>query len=147
MEHAGNEVRKPLLIAVRQSDIPLARDILGHSHSALLFSHTLEDAKAQARRGVAAVVCGVHFDKGAVFDLLRALKAEQTGLSIPFFVLMDRSNRYHYSPAIIHGLKTAAIALGATAFVDLTQMMSFAGKEATFSILRNGIAQACSGNG
>ncbi|WP_151636871.1 hypothetical protein [Noviherbaspirillum aerium] len=114
----SHPLKKKLLIAVREEDMPLARTVLGTEFE-VVFCHTVEAAKHMLEDGMDVVVSGVHFDSGAVFELLQYVRSSPTHGKLPFFVLLDTSKRYSYSPAIVHGLKTAARALGATEFTDL----------------------------
>lgn len=133
--------RKKLLIAVREDDMPLALAVLGPDFD-VVFCHTLDAAKQALEEGIDVVVSGVHFDSGAVFELLQYVRSSPTHGKLPFFVLLDTSNRYSYSPAIIHGLKTAAKALGATEFTDLGALVGKFGREDAVEILRRGIREA-----
>lgn len=133
--------RKKLLIAVREADMPLAQLVLGNDFE-VVFCHTVEAAKQALDEGIDVVVSGVHFDSGAVFELLQYVRASPTHGKLPFFVLLDTSNRYSYSPAIIHGLKTAARALGATEFTDLGALVGKFGRVEAVEILRRSIRDA-----
>ncbi|WP_151636862.1 hypothetical protein [Noviherbaspirillum aerium] len=136
LTNQGNH--KKLLIAVRETDIQLTESFLEGGYQ-LVYCHTLDAAKMALEDGVDIVVAGVHFDGGAVFELLRYVRMNVAFGKLPFFVLLDTSERYNYSPAIIHGLKTAAKALGATALTDLGALVEKFGREEAIAILRRGI--------
>lgn len=133
--------RKKLLIAVRENDVQLTESFLAGDYQ-IVYCHTLEAAKAALQGGMDVVVCGVHFDGGSVFKLLQHVRSSPVYGKLPFFVMLDSSRRYSYSPAIIHGLKTAARALGATGFTDLGALVEKFGREAAVEILRQGIRDA-----
>ncbi|MEC4723581.1 hypothetical protein RY831_31055 [Noviherbaspirillum sp. CPCC 100848] len=133
--------RKKLLIAVREEDMPLARAVLGFDFD-VVCCHTIEAAKRMLGEGIDVVVSGVHFDSGAVFELLQHVRSSSMHGKLPFFVLLDSGHRYSYSPAIIHGLKTAAKALKATEFIDLAALVEQFGRKEAVEILRRGIRDA-----
>lgn len=130
--------RKRLLVAIREDDIPLSQALLGDGFD-VVYCHTLDAAKQSLDGGIDVVVAGIHFDNGAVFELLQHVRAGSAHAKLPFFILLDTSQRYGYSPAIVHGLKTAAMALGATAFTDLGKLVEKFGRAETVEILRRGI--------
>jgi hypothetical protein len=138
---SNQEPLKKLLIAVRENDVQLTESFLAGDYQ-LVYSHTLEAAKAALQDGIDVVVCGVHFDSGSVFNLLQYVRSSPVHGKLPFFVMLDISRRYSYSPAIIHGLKTAARALGATGFTDLGALVEKFGREEAVEILRRGIRDA-----
>lgn len=129
---------KTLLIAVREDDIPLVQTFLGDSYR-LVFCHTMEAAKAALEDGVDIVVSGVHFDGGAVFDLLQHVRSSKVFGTLPFFVMLDTSRRYNYSRAIVHGMRSASKALGASGFTDLGGMIEKFGRDEAVKMLRKGI--------
>ncbi|RJF92638.1 hypothetical protein D3871_29085 [Noviherbaspirillum saxi] len=139
--------RSKLVIAIRETDMPLAHTILGDEYE-LVFSHTLETAQAAVAKGIEAVVCGVHFSQGAVFELLQFVRSSSTVGQVPFFVLLDSKGRYAYSPAIVHGLRAAAKALGATQFTDLGGLAEKVGNMEAVEVLRRGLRDAitCTSN-
>lgn len=53
--------------------------------------------------------------------------------------MLDTSRRYSYSQAIVHGMRTASKALGATGFTDLGGMIEKFGREEAVRMLRKGI--------
>ncbi|WP_156396844.1 hypothetical protein [Noviherbaspirillum sp. Root189] len=137
----GQINRKKLVIAVREVDKLFTQAILGDAFDVVL-CHTLEDAKAAIDEQVGMVVCGVHFAQGAVFELLQFVRSNPVSRQVPFFVMLDTAGRYNYSPAIVHGLRAAAKALGATGFTDLSALVEKTGREEAIEILRRGIQDA-----
>ncbi|MFC7516060.1 hypothetical protein ACFQUU_13680 [Herbaspirillum sp. GCM10030257] len=126
--------------------MPLAHAILGDEFN-LVFCHTLEAAYAAIGDDVAAVVCGVHFAEGSVFELLQFVRSKPTAGKLPFFILLDTKGRYHYSPAIVHGLRAAAKALGATQFTDLGSLAEKVGKDEAAEVLRRGLREVIAAQG
>ncbi|WP_151636887.1 response regulator [Noviherbaspirillum aerium] len=141
MTHASS---KTLLIAVREDDVALVQSFLGDAYRTV-YCHTLEEAKAALNNGVDIVVSGVHFDGGAVFDLLQHVRASKDFGTLPFFVMLDTSRRYSYSRAIVHGMRTASRVLGATGFTDLGGMIEKYGKDEAVRMLKKGIDAAFGG--
>lgn len=132
-------VRPKLLIAIRPEDAGLSKVILGDEFDAVI-CHTYEEACAQLDDSIQLVTCGVHFDNGKVFDLLRFVRENPRMESLPFFILLGAGSRY--SPAIVQGIRTAAKLLKVTAFTDLTRFADKLGKDASFDALRKGIHDA-----
>lgn len=137
----GQNNRKKLVIAIRKVDVAVTKAILGDEFE-VVFCHTMEDAQAAIDEQVGIVVCGVHFAQGAVFELLQFVRSNPASKQVPFFVMLDTAGRYNYSPAIVHGLRAAAKALGATGFTDLSALVEKAGREDAIEILRRGIQDA-----
>jgi hypothetical protein len=68
--------------------IPAMRPVLINALSVrfnLAFCYTLREAVSLLDTGVDAVVCGIYFADGEVFDLLRLVKANPKTKHIPFF--------------------------------------------------------------
>lgn len=137
----GQNNRKKLVIAVREVDKLLTQEILGTEFD-VVFCHTLEDVHTAIDEHVGMVVCGVHFAQGAVFELLQFVRSNPVCKQVPFFVMLDTAGRYNYSPAIVHGLRAAAKAMGATGFTDLSALVEKTGREEAIEILRRGIQDA-----
>lgn len=128
-----------LLIAVRPEDVALSKGILGEEFLAV-FCHSYGEACAQLNNNIRLVTCGVHFDNGRVFDLLRFVRENPRTASLPFFILLGAGSRY--SPAIIEGIRAAAKLLKVTAFTDLTRFSDKLGTSASIDALRQGIRDA-----
>lgn len=130
---------KKLLIAIRPEDVEFTKIILNDEFD-VVFCHTYEDALAKLDDTVKLITCGVHFDNGRVFDLLRYVRDNRRTEHLPFFIMLGASSRY--SPAIVHGIKAAADLLKVTGFTDLTRFADKIGKEEAFAALRQGIRDA-----
>ena len=131
--------RPKLLIAIRPEDVKLGRIILGDEFDPV-FCHTYEEACARLDESVQLVTCGVHFDNGKVFDLLRFVREDPKLETLPFFILLGAGSRY--SPAIVQGIRAAAELLNVTAFTDLARFAEKLGMDASLDALRQGIRDA-----
>ncbi|OWW20564.1 hypothetical protein [Noviherbaspirillum denitrificans] len=139
LAHAPEDARPRLLIAVRPEDIAFSKVVLGDEFNTVI-CHSYEDACAAIVSGVDLVTCGVHFDNGRVFDLLRRVRGDPGTAELPFFILLGAGSRY--SPAIIQGIRAAAKLLKVTAFTDLNRFADKLGKEESLAALRQGIRDA-----
>ncbi|KIF79795.1 hypothetical protein TSA66_01435 [Noviherbaspirillum autotrophicum] len=128
--------KRTLLLAIRPDDKPLATAIIDDDYHAV-YCHTYEQAQACLDEDIYAVVCGIHFDNGKVFDYLRHVRTHPAGRDIPVFILLGNSSRY--SPSIVHGMRRAAEVLGVTAFTDLIRLVDKVGKERAIDLLRQGL--------
>lgn len=136
----GNR-RPRILIAIRPDDVALCKLVLGDEFDAVI-CHTYDDACAKLDGTISLVTCGVHFDNGKVFDLLRHVRENPCTESLPIFMLLGAGSRY--SPAIVHGIRAAAKLLKVTAFTDLARFSDKLGKEESIAALRQGIRDAIS---
>jgi len=127
---------KKLLIAIRPKDIPMISGALGSDFDVAICT-SLTDAKSVLDDSIGLIACGVHFDDGKMFDLLRYAKATPETRSIPFYCVMGGGRVL--SPAILKGIKSAAMALGAAGFVDLAGLRRRLGDDQARVMLRNTI--------
>ncbi len=125
-------------MAVRPDDLPVVADALGSAFD-LIICHTLEDAQSHLAENIGLIACGVRFDNGRMFEFLHAAKAHPHTQSVPFYLLLSAGKSY--SKAILHGIKSAAIVLGAAGFTDLSRLENNLGKEKTYEMLREVIRQ------
>ena len=137
--HPQDDPRPKLLIAVRPEDVAFSRNILGDEFNAV-FCHSFAEACAELDDSVRLVTCGVHFDNGKVFDLLRLVREQASTAHLPFFILLGADSRY--SRAVVQGIRVAAKLLKVTAFTDLTRFADKLGDEASIAALRQGIRDA-----
>jgi hypothetical protein len=63
-----------LLIAVSAQDINLVHDVLSDEFN-LLICHSFQEAEALIGKDIDLVTCGVHFDRGRMFDLLKRVRS------------------------------------------------------------------------
>jgi hypothetical protein len=108
-----DQIGKPApLIAVSPQDTPLVHEVLGDEFN-LLVCHSFQRAKTLLAKDISLVTCGVHFDQGRMFDVLRLFRSRLNLHDVPFLLALGREVKY--SPAILQAIETAAESLGATA--------------------------------
>jgi hypothetical protein len=103
---------------------------------------SLADAKAVLDDSIGLIACGVHFDDGRMFDLLRYVKADPRLRSIPFFGIVGAGREL--SPAILGGIRTAAATLGAAGLVDLAGLKNRIGEPQAYELLRGELRERLS---
>lgn len=135
----GTTARRRLLVAVRPQDRDLVVLALGTEFD-LTIAYTGAEALMAVQQGVDMIICGVHFDEGRMFELLRALKADPRTQAIPFVPVLGYGSAH--SEAIRHGIRSAALSLGAAAFIDLEDMAARYGVEQGFTRLRQMVHNA-----
>jgi hypothetical protein len=122
-----------LLIAVSPQDIQLVHDVLGDEFN-LLVCHSSQEAEILLAKDISLVTCGVHFDQGRMFDLLKLVRSKPKLHDVPFLLALGREVKY--SQAILQGIETAAQSLGATAFINMLELVSSMGKEDAYEDIR-----------
>ena len=103
-------------------------DTVYAEHAMLLCVTRLEDALAALDDGVDGVICNVHFDEGAMFDLLRTVRSHKTARDIPFIVIDASSTTI--SSAITQSVKIASMALGANDVIQISKWIAEMGVNA-----------------
>jgi hypothetical protein len=88
----------------------------------------LEDALTALDKGVDGIICNVHFDDGALFDLRRTVRSHKTARDLPFIVV-DASSAMT-SPAITQSIKIASMALGANEVIQISKWIADLGVNA-----------------
>jgi len=83
----------------------------------LAHATTCEQALALVQPLTPLVLCGVNFDDGRLYELLRALKADPALARVPFVV--TRVGAGELDDAVYESVKVAAAAIGANGFIDL----------------------------
>jgi hypothetical protein len=122
-----------LLLAVRPQDRSVAMAALGDEFDVVI-AYTFAEAEAALRKGVAMVVCGVHFDDGRVFDLLRLAKSDPALAHIPFIPVLGALPAN--SCAMADSIRSATAMLGADGFIDLSRMSAKMGQQEMAEKLR-----------
>lgn len=123
-------MRKPrVLTAVPPPALPFLAAALGPSVE-LVACHTLDEAKRRLRANrLDLVLCGVYFDRSAMFDLLQLVDRK-----LP--VLCCRILAFEMPPVSLEALRIACESLGAR-FVDLPHLAEERGAEAARAELRS----------
>jgi hypothetical protein len=132
---------KKILIAIRPEDMQLMSDALGSDFDTVA-CFSLDEAKTALDHNISLVICGLHFDDGRMFDFLKHAKAGAATASIPFFCVKGAGGPL--SRAIYQGIVIATEALGATGFVDLSDLRNKLGDEQTYKVLRDALLQILS---
>lgn len=132
----GTTQSRKVLVAIRPDAMPIVSRTMG-SEFDIVICHTFENAKAHINEQIGLIACGVHFDGGAMFDLLRFAKSNPKTRSIPFFLLIAESERY--STYILDGIRQAAEILGAVGFTDLRRLKAKMGEEEAGERLRQSV--------
>lgn len=128
-----------IVVAIRPEDAEVMRRVLGDEFDLILCT-SLPEAQAALTPGIAMIVCGVHFDDGRMFDLLKYAKSHDALRAIPFWgVLRDEGM---LSSAITRGIRTAMKTLGANGLFNLSQVPQNEDQEKSFQALRATLAQA-----
>ena len=100
----------------------------------LTFVRTMHEARsALAAKRCAAVVIGVYFDDSQMFDLVRAIRADDFQNEVPILCVRGSPG---YTAVTTRTLETAVKALAADAFVDL---LHFADEAAGDAALRSAV--------
>ena len=123
--------------------IPAMRPVLVDALSVrfnLAFCYTLREAVSLLDTGVDAVVCGIYFADGQVFDLLRLVKANPKTKHIPFFTAYGSAGEL--MTGVEQGIETATRALGGEGFIPLTRWRSESGDDKAFEKVRNRLDNA-----
>lgn len=103
----------------------------------MVYCHTLDAVKVALEGGMDVVVWG--FTSMTVLSQLTAMCPVKYRFWQAAFLCCLTPASGSYLPAIIHGLQTAAKALGATEIVDLKALVDKIDREEMVAILRQGI--------
>lgn len=132
-------MRYRIVVAIRPEDVTLMREVLGDEFDLTVCS-SLPEAQSALTPEVDLIACGVHFDDGRMFDLLKYAKADQALRTIPFWgVLRDEGL---LSIAITRGIRTAMKTLGANGLFNLSKMRTDDDPEILYRELRAALAQS-----
>lgn len=128
-----------VLVAIRPEDEEVMRRVLGEEFEVLVCG-SLAEAQAALTPDLDMIACGVHFDEGRMFDLLRIVKSDAALSAIPFWgVLRDEGL---LSTAITRGIRTAMKALGANGLFNLSQLAPGGDAEAAYRELRGALQKS-----
>lgn len=110
---------KKILVAIRPEDLAVTENALGPGFNTAI-CHSLPEAMCNLNVDVAVILCGLRFDGGLIFDLLRFAKHNSETRSIPFYPFVESSNLF---PAgILASIEMAARVLGADGLLHLTDV-------------------------
>jgi hypothetical protein len=130
-----------VLVAIRPEDAELMRRVFGDEFD-LVACATLADAKDRITDELEMIACGVHFDDGRMFELLKWVKEDPRLAHIPFWgILRDEGL---LSLAITRGIRTAMKSMGANGLFNLSQLDSGGDEDRAYQTLRGAIRQSLS---
>lgn len=139
-EPTKNNLMKKVLVALRASEVSMVAEVLGEEFQ-LVVCHSMDDAIARLDENIGLIACGVHFDSGRMFDLLRYVKDHPQYNKVPFFILLGVGR---YSQPIMHGIRSAAKLMGAAGFTDLSSLREKMGGDQAHEQLRSVVRQVLS---
>jgi hypothetical protein len=130
-----------VLVAIRPEDMDVMRRVFGDEFE-VIHCTTLLEAKSVLDVNLAMIACGVHFDDGRMFDLLKLVKEDPQWCAIPFWgILRDEGL---LSSAITRGIRTAMKSMGANGLFNLSQINPGSDEDAAFTELRAAIRKTLS---
>lgn len=128
-----------VLVAIRPEDIDVMRRVFGDEFE-VINCVTLPEAQAALSADLAMIACGVHFDDGRMFELLKLVKADPKLSAIPFWgILRDEGL---LSSAITRGIRTAIKSMGANGLFNLSQFNPGSDEDLAFRELRAAIRKS-----
>jgi hypothetical protein len=131
-----------ILVAVRPADVAMMFDALGFEFEAVV-CHSLKDAKLKLDDSISAVLCGLRFDGGLIFELLRHAKTTPATSAISFYSVVECNNIF--SPAILISIQLAGKALGANGSINLFDVTNSDGEPTAHDKLRQTVRQIVNG--
>lgn len=105
-----------ILVAVNPKDVAMMSDALGFEFEAVI-CHTIKEALSRLDQNISLVLCGLRFDGGQIFELLRHVKNNPSTKAIPFYSVAEKKNIF--TPAILGSVQLAGKAMGADGFINL----------------------------
>lgn len=133
--------QKRILLAVRPEDDVLVSLVLG-GYFDFKVCHSLREAVASLDESFGLIVGGVHFDHGAMFDLLTAVTSHPTACSVPFFLVLREETRH--SASVIEAIRSAGELRGVDKFIDLRKLRTQMDEQQMLETLRNMVRDALS---
>jgi DNA-binding NarL/FixJ family response regulator len=129
---SGKQQKPLVLLAARPVAREPFRTALG-DYAEVVEAETLEEAVALVERQVPGLVCcTVYFDDSRMFDLIRWIRSRNARVPI----VCARAVAKDMTKLSMEAVKIAAVAVGATSFIDLVAMMEERGGEAALEALR-----------
>jgi CheY-like chemotaxis protein len=105
-----------VLVAGTAPAIQKVRALLGAEVDTIP-AHSLNEALDQLETHPDVILCNVRFDESRMLDFLQAAKAQPETRETPFVCFRMTP----MSVALRHSIEVAVLAIGATAFVDLSE--------------------------
>lgn len=128
-----------VLVAIRPDDADVMHHVFGEEFE-VISCITLAEAQAALSPDLAMIACGVHFDDGRMFDLLKHVKADPQFSVIPFWgILRDEGL---LSNAITRGIRTAMKSMGANGLFNLSQLDTESDEHTAYRELRSTIRKS-----
>ena len=128
-----------VLVAIRPEDRSVMDRVFGDEFE-VIHCVTLAEAKAALTTDLSLIACGVHFDDGRMFDLLKLVKSDPVFKNIGFWgILRDEGL---LSSAITRGIRTAMKSMGASGLFNLSQLGPGNDEETAFRDLRAAIRKS-----
>ena len=112
-----------LLIAASGPGMPVMQQVW-QGHAELRCALYMEDARRALDAGIDIVLCTLHFDESSMFELLRHARAAHP--QAPFICCRARETKLRR--AAIEAARVAALARGATCYVDLPALQRMHGR-------------------
>ncbi|HEV2608635.1 MAG TPA: hypothetical protein VGU61_00090 [Noviherbaspirillum sp.] len=129
---------KTILIAEEPHMISALRLALGDAFD-ITDSTSFADAAYQIEiKHFDAILCGLHFDEGRMFDLLNLVKTQEGTKDIPFVCINALNTAL--SDAVIRVVEVAANATGTHSFIEFSKWRKELGDEAACAKLREYVA-------
>ncbi len=133
-----------VLVAIRPDDAEVMRRVLGDEFEVFACG-SLAEAQAALTPTMDMIACGVHFDDGRMFDLLKFAKSHTALAHIPFWgVLRDDGV---LSTAITRGIRTAMKTMGANGLFNLSQIAPGMDEDTAFRELRIALQKSLGARG
>ncbi|MGE5539115.1 MAG: hypothetical protein ACM30I_10875 [Gemmatimonas sp.] len=102
---------------------------------------TLKDAERNLVPGLTLILCGLHFDRGRIFEFLRKAKASPYTATVPFVCV--RAVGLLNKQLSSRGIEVASRELGAAAYVDYAHLAHTLGEDAAAKHLRDIVSTLC----
>ncbi len=106
-----------ILVAIRPEDFAITTQVLGPEFNTVV-CHNFQQAIRSFDADVALVLCGLRFDGGLIFDLLRFAKSTAETRSIPFYSVVESADLF--PSAILASIEMASRVLGADGLLHLS---------------------------
>lgn len=130
---------KHILVAIHPRDLHIVETALG-TEFPVIVCHTLKEAEARLGPEIRLVACGVHFDEGAMFELLEAVKANAQMRTAPFYLLVG--DQSHLTDSMLSGIRAAAKLRGAAGVIELARLTEQFGEQEAYQFLRAVVRKA-----